>query len=709
MATQGRIPASARFGPYEISFEPPELRKYGYRLKLSGQALQVLLLLAEEPGRVVTREELQRELWPNAAYGDFEHGLNAAVNRLRETLNDSATVPKYIETIPRRGYRFIASFESEPTPTAPQLAEVKPLAPLETEIRHRLNWLAISSAAAFFALSATLALLYLRPAPVPRVLTIIPVTHDGMQKADPVTDGELLYFSEGNGGHNWKLFQVPVAGGDTLALGSYAKPRPYEISRNRSELLAGVDWDGLHKMEPEITIIPLPNGPPRRLGIFATWAAWSHDEKRVIYATPTGKIFSATRGAANIQKLAEVEGFISHLRLSPDGTHVRFTLEDPAQTRSELWEMSADGQNLHRLFSNRSASAADCCGSWTPDGRYYVFERVQNDGLFQRGLWAIRESRSPFHPTPPEPVPITIGPLDWLNPIVSRDGRTVYAVGSQSRGELVHYNLRTKEFDPFPGTSLTELDFSRDGQWVTFVSTPNRLLWRCRIDGSERLQLTDTAVQAALPRWSPDGKQIAFMAREPGKRWKINLVSAQGGALRPILDEDRNEVDPTWGSDNNSLAFGRLYGSTGAEKQAIFVVDLNTKKVAELPGSQNLFSPRWSPDGRYMAAIQGDLSRLMIFDFHTRTWADWVATAVNFPAWSADSKWIYFDTAKAAEPAYYRVRVGETAAERLFSLESIPLFWGEWGTWSGLAPDGSGLFVRDASAQEIYALKMQWP
>jgi len=113
MADTSKPVGSMRFGPYELSLEHEELRKAGNRLKLTGQAIQVLLVLANNPGKLVTREELQQKLWPGATYGDFEHGLNAAVNRLRETLGDSATDPKYIETIPRRGYRFIAA----PDPT----------------------------------------------------------------------------------------------------------------------------------------------------------------------------------------------------------------------------------------------------------------------------------------------------------------------------------------------------------------------------------------------------------------------------------------------------------------------------------------------------------------------------------------------------------------------------------------------------------------
>ena len=114
---------SMHFGPFELSTESSELRKHGQRLKLSGQAIDVLLMLASNAGRLVTREELQRKLWPGDSFGDFEHGLNAAVNRLRETLGDSATDPTYIETVPRRGYRFIARVDQVPNTTDPTVPD----------------------------------------------------------------------------------------------------------------------------------------------------------------------------------------------------------------------------------------------------------------------------------------------------------------------------------------------------------------------------------------------------------------------------------------------------------------------------------------------------------------------------------------------------------------------------------------------------------
>lgn len=107
-------PKAIRFGTYEVDLRSGELRKNGLRVRLSGQPFQILIILLERPGELVTREELQKRLWPGDLFVDFDRGLNAAINRVREALGDSAENPRFIETLPRRGYRFIGQVEPPP-------------------------------------------------------------------------------------------------------------------------------------------------------------------------------------------------------------------------------------------------------------------------------------------------------------------------------------------------------------------------------------------------------------------------------------------------------------------------------------------------------------------------------------------------------------------------------------------------------------------
>jgi dipeptidyl aminopeptidase/acylaminoacyl peptidase len=229
----------------------------------------------------------------------------------------------------------------------------------------------------------------------------------------------------------------------------------------------------------------------------------------------------------------------------------------------------------------------------------------------------VREPRGLFHRGASAPVQITSGPLDFYSPFPSPDGKRLFAEGVLARGELVHYDPRAQQFLPFlGGMSAGELDFSRDGQWVTYVSYPDGILWRSRTDGSDRLQLTYAPVAAILPRWSPDGSQIAFTGTQPGRPWKILIVSSQGGTVQELRQENVNQVDPTWSADGKQIACGRR----STESSSLQVVDLATHQATQIPGSDNLFSPRWSPDGKRLLAMSADSKTVLLYDFDARTW-----------------------------------------------------------------------------------------
>jgi Tol biopolymer transport system component len=258
------------------------------------------------------------------------------------------------------------------------------------------------------------------------------------------------------------------------------------------------------------------------------------------------------------------------------------------------------------------------------------------------------------------------------------------------------------------GVSCGEVAFSRDAQWAAWVSYPDGTLWRSRLDGSERVQLSFAPQFAFLPRWSPDGKTIAFVAAELGRPWKIFLVPSQGGTAKELLSETRNEIDVDWSADGTQLVFGRLSLLASMEAIDIQLFNLQTGKLSALPGSDNLFSPRWSPDGRHIAALSADYKTLMLFDVQTQKWSKWAeepSGQISFPAWSHDSQRVYFENGLE----YRRVAIGETRSELIADFKNVRLLSGRWGTWAGLAPDDSPLFVRDISTQEIYALDVQLP
>jgi Tol biopolymer transport system component len=139
------------------------------------------------------------------------------------------------------------------------------------------------------------------------------------------------------------------------------------------------------------------------------------------------------------------------------------------------------------------------------------------------------------------------------------------------------------------------------------------------------------------------------------------------------------------------------------------MLDMKTHKVTTIPGSEGMFSPRWSPDGRYIAALTPDYTKVMLFDFQTQKWTTWftdAAGSVSYPQWSSDSKSIYFDDMVTDEESIRRVKVGEDHAESVLVLRGLERYMGPYGFWVGQAPDGTWMFVRDRSTQEVYSLNV---
>ena len=228
-------------------------------------------------------------------------------------------------------------------------------------------------------------------------------------------------------------------------------------------------------------------------------------------------------------------------------------------------------------------------------------------------------------------------------------------------------------------------------------------------------------MQALLPRWSPDGKQIAFMSSlatarwKLGGPWKIQLISADGGTPQQLLAGETNEADPTWSADGNSIAFGRIpWPETTGETHSgmdIQIVDLKTQQLSKLPGSDGLFSPRWSPDGRYIVALSDSHPmRPYVFDLATKKRVRLADSDMGYPSWSPDSKYICLQDWNDGRPRIVRLRLRDRRGEGLLVCSQVEgTMAGTITGWSGLAPDGSPLVARDVSNQEIYALKLSPP
>jgi Tol biopolymer transport system component len=542
------------------------------------------------------------------------------------------------------------------------------------------------------------------PVPPPRVLGTTQVTNDGRLKAPPaLTDGSRVYYM--TIGQGLVLYQASVTGGGTAAISEpFAGLTAYVmgISPSGSELLVQT-WEGSHAEGP-VWVVPTLAGSRHRLGsLVSSNANWSPDGQAIVFAKG-GNLNLARNDGTEAHAILTIAGVPEWIRWSPDGHKLRFTVNDAKTGTQSLWEAGVDGTDLHPLLPGWNNPPAECCGSWTPDGRYFVFQSTHHG---RSDVWAMRERGTLLGKADREPVQLTAGPMDSLGPVPSKDGKKLFVVGWLRRAELARYDLKSQQFVPFmSGMSAESLTYSNDGQWVTYTSIPEGNLFRSRIDGSEKLQLTFPPVTAYEPRWSPDGKRIAFHGSRPGQNWRMYLISTDGGEAEEVMT---GVGDVGWSPDGKSLIFhSGMEDLVSTSPRAVQLMDLNSRKISTIPGSEGFYSPRWSPDGHYIAALQVGPEVLQLYDVRTSKWTKLEDIPVGWPIWSKDSKYIYFDSTESV-PKLYRIRIADHNLEQVASLQGIRLAPTLGGSLTGLAPDDSPLVSRDVGTQEIYALDLELP
>jgi Tol biopolymer transport system component len=565
-------------------------------------------------------------------------------------------------------------------------------------------------AAGLVALAAFVAvILFLRsPEPPPAVVSSLQITNDGTSKRSLVTDGTRLYFSEYVSGHS-VLMQVSTAGGETAPVPiSLASADVYDFFPGRSELLVKGVAEGSDTEWP-VWILPLPAGSLRAVGsILAHAATWAPDGQHIVYAR-NSSLYECNVDGTDSHELIAISGVPFAPRFSTDGRRLRFTIRNTDQRTSSLWEISPEGKNLHPVLPDWNKPAEEFGGTWTPDGQYFLFESTHDH---TQNIWALRDGRSLFHQANAQPTQLTVGPLMFSNPTLSPDGKKLFVIGQQRRFDLVRMSGNSQQFSIYlQGVSAGEADITRNGEWMTYVSHPDLTLWRSKPDGSSRTQLTYAPMLAHMPRWSPDGTQIAFMASRPGRPWKIFVIPAEGGTPREVTAGNQNQGDPTWMPRGDGIVFAGMlwleYGNTAGPN--IHIANLKTSQISNVPDSENLFSPRCSQDGRYVAALSADSTKLMLYDIEKNSWSQLAVSRFGFENWSHDGKYVYAEDYSDKTDDIVRVNVADGKMERLLSLKEIPRGFDPWEFWVGLAPDDSPLLMRDKSTQEIYSLDVRFP
>jgi Tol biopolymer transport system component len=572
-------------------------------------------------------------------------------------------------------------------------------------VRRRVKWVGLGLA---LLIALVITVWVATPRPEPRILKYDQITTDGREKGgDLATDGARVYLTE-QISTGWVIAQVSTSGGEPVPIASTPKDSAItDISPDHRDLLV---VEGKEFAPGAVEVIPLLGGEPRRLGNLRAYsAAWSPDGATLAYTTDGGVYLCGSDGS-NSRQIVSISGQLIWLHWSPSGEKLCFTRSEPSG--DSLWEVGRDGKGLISLYPGLLSGLLGTDAFWTPNGKYLV-SRSSCGGHTMPSM--VRLSSRPFASTSGQAACLGFGPLDLAALAISPDGSRLFAFQSApEHPQMEEYEARAREFKPFlPAVSAEYADFSRDGQRIAYVTGVKEItgaenLWISPIDGSHKVQITNPPLLAQLPRWSPDGRWIAFMGKDPGQAWRVRIVSVDGGSYAPVTPVNNEEGAPTWSPDSDQVAFGGMTQppekTTG--RLVIHILNLKTHQLSDVPGSEGLWTARWSPDGRYIAALTEDSRTLMLYDFHTTRWSK-LATLAQIPdvVWSRHKEALYFNgELTAGDRAIFRVNIPSGKVERLGSLKGRTA-----RDWLGLTPDDSPLIARYVGAQEIYSLAVNWP
>lgn len=566
-----------RFGPFEANLSTQELRKYGTRLRLPNQSFQILALLLERPGQLVTRDELRQKLWPSDTFVEYDQGLNAAVNRLRDVLRDSAEKPRYIETLPRRGYRFLAKTEvvfedhdevplaNTVQPRSPSTAA--PVAPEEPSTS--AVSLAMGRSAESHAFSrrtfglAGLAILIcgllitavlLRPKRRPAgpnfsSVKVTPFTTLPGQEVAPSfsPDGSQVAFAwSSNLEEGFDLYVKTIGSERMIKLTDHPAHWISPAWSPDGTQIAFARWsqDG-----GGIFLIPALGGPERKMADATFWyeafmqISWSPDSKSLAY-------WSTGQGGSRIILLpldtlrsrtmnADLPCWdMASPSFSPDGKELAFVCTSSIAVYG-IYEFPLFGGSPRRLASMMGYFRGF---TWSADGKRIIFSNDSGDG---GSLWQVdREGRL---------VKLPFGEQGTNPSAASKGDRLAYVRGSKTV-DIWRLDLTS----PHPANSATKLIFSTriqrvpqyspDSKKIVFESDRSGAheIWLADADGNNSVQLTSfNGPQTGSPNWCADGHRIAFDSRASGLS-AIYIEDTNERLPRQVKTDVQNLALPTW-------------------------------------------------------------------------------------------------------------------------------------------------------------------
>ena len=702
MATSRSLPARASFGQFQLDPATGELRaRDGRSVCIQQQPLQVLRLLLEAEGRVVSREELRTALWPEDTFVDFEHSVNTAVKKLRKALEDSVESPKFIGTVPKIGYRFLVPVEwirdEDNRPLSPPDVPVALRQETGSQVEggHRRGTaksalgIALILAGAIALLLLSRSLLLRSKAPEPSIsLAVTSVGEKYSPNLSP--DGKQLAFAwNGGTGSHFSIYVKLIETEEPIRL-----TRQESIDFNPVWSPDGhyIAFCRIKKGDTGIYMVPALGGAERKIRdthweerdfdqVFWYFGrlAWSPDGKLLAFSDRTSSdeptsIYLLSLDSLSARRLtsSDLPGDYNPA-FSPDGQMLAFNRGSQGVT--SIYTMPVAGGEERRLITG---SQFGWGLAWTSDGRDIVFGRA--GWLAKSGwLWKISAHGG-------EPQRLQFG-QEGTEPSI-RGSRLVYA------RQVSNLNIWRKQLDPKHSSlpadrflSSTAIEsgpqYSPDGSRIAFESTRSgsHEIWMCRSDGTNLIQLTDFNNVTGTPRWSPDGKQIAFDSRAHGNA-DIFVMDPQGGPARQLTNETSADVIPSWSRDGQWIYFAsarsgqwEVWKMPSAGGAAAQVTRHGGFGAFESPEGKFLYYIKYpAVPGIWRMPTSGGEETLVVAGVEPGFWGYWAVVEKGI---------YYLDTTAKPAIAFFNFRNGQVT--RLFEFETRPA---REATGLAASPDG---------------------
>jgi serine/threonine protein kinase/Tol biopolymer transport system component len=513
------------------------------------------------------------------------------------------------------------------------------------------------------------------------------ITFSADPKQGPVfTDGSRLYFTSAGGPSEMSIAGGPIVPTQILGPGMQI----LDISKDTSKVL-GLKLDlNDNNSRGTLWTAPMLGGTARKLSDhLALKARWSPDGRSILFCDQR-TLYSIGVDGQDLRAIWTGPGDLDDLSFSPDGQNLSLTVSTNSTPR--LWRLLADGRNAHPLQFDWPAAASQYAGQWTPDGKRFLFS---SDREGPKNLYELVAPRWFEFWKKPAAVRLTGNLLSIQAFAPAQDGKGVYVLGQIDEGTMRAYDPQSRKMVPYlDNLSMLGFVISPDGQWMAYLEYPSRYLWKSRLDGSEKLELTSS--YAGMQEWSPDGKWVVY------SDWRnLYRVSADGGAPEKLTPDGHYDVQPSWFPDGKKIAFN--YFPYPGQPLRIRVLDLATRQVSTMPGADGYFFPLWSPDGKYLTATAENPSRMVLYSAETGKWRDLhiFEAPWGWEVWAKDSKSLY-TSYQLGDNGIYNLTVPDGRWTKVTGLEGVNPT--DFDAFLSLTPDGQPAIMSRTGVAQLYLL-----